>query len=254
MVKTYIIAKQSLHIKEFVMHFGEAQEISVTDIIQFYQGLEKDIKRSTVDWRIYELKNEGILHRVSRGVYSLHEVRHYIPEITRSNKLLYTSFKNQFPFVEGCLWHTMWINEFMLHQVGRFYTILEVEKDFMEAVFYGLKELGKEIYLNPSEEVLDKYVSSKKAPLIIISLVSEAPIQKVNGINTVTLEKMLVDLVCNETLFAAQQGVELKRIFRSAHEKYAISETKLLRYASRRNKKEEVETLYRDVQRNGNKL
>ena len=153
-----------------------------------------------------------------------------------------------------CIWNTKWINEFMLHQPGRFYTILEIEKDVKESVFYALMELGKEVYLDPTEEVLNKYVVNKKDPIIITSLVTEAPTQEVNGVNTITLEKLLVDIFCNETLFGAHQGAELERIYSSALEKYTVSNTKLLRYASRRNKKEEMKSLIGKKQRNGNKL
>ncbi|MFT5998200.1 MAG: hypothetical protein ACI81P_000652 [Neolewinella sp.] len=246
------IAKSSLHIEAFREHFREATKFSVSDITQFYQKFEEIVKRSTVDWRIYKLKSEGIIHRLSRGNYSLSEVRHYVPSVTRENKLLYTRFKAQFPFAEGCYWDTKWINEFMLHQPAWFFSILEVEREVMESVFYEMKELGQETYLNPSDEIIDKYITSERFTLIILPLVSEAPTQEIDGVRTITVEKMLVDLVSNESLFAAQQGSELKRIFKSAHEKYAVSEAKLLRYASRRNRRNEVKTLLQEVQRNGN--
>jgi hypothetical protein len=53
-------------------------------------------------------------------------------------------------------------------------------------------------------------------------------------------------------LFSSQQGAELTRIYETAFEKYTISEIKLLRYATRRNKKEVIEQLI-NKQRNGNK-
>jgi hypothetical protein len=149
------------------------------------------------------------------------------------------------------VWNTKLINEFMLHQPGRFYTILEVDKDAMESVFYDLKDQGRDVFLNPSEEVLSKYVVSKKEPIIITSLITEAPLEEIDGVKTTSLEKVLVDICSNETLFSAQQGAELTRIYETAFEKYTISETKLLRYARRRNKKEVVEQQIKK-QRNGN--
>ena len=44
----------------------------------------------------------------------------------------------------------------MLHQPGRFYTILEVEKDAMESVFYELSGQRKDVFLDPSKEILIK--------------------------------------------------------------------------------------------------
>jgi hypothetical protein len=100
--------------------------------------------------------------------------------------------------------------------------------------------------------VFIKYVASKKEPIIITSLITEAPLEEIDGVKTTTLEKVLVDICSNETLFSSQQGAELTRIYETAFEKYTISETKLLRYATRRNKKEVIEQLI-NKQRNGNK-
>lgn len=135
----------------------------------------------------------------------------------------------------------------MLHQPRRFYTIIEVEKDAMESVFYILKELEKEVFLDPSEDVLSKYVTHAKEPIIITRLTTEAPIQIIEGVPTVTLEKMLVDIISDQLLFAAHQGIEIQQIIRAGLEKYTISTAKMQRYASRRNKKKEVESLINEV-------
>lgn len=81
----------------------------------------------------------------------------------------------------------------------------------------------------------------EKEPWIVKSLVSEAPTQLVNGIPTVTIEKLLVDIFCDPVIFNAQQGSEMNQIFSEAFEKYSISESKMLRYASRRRKKKELD-------------
>lgn len=62
--------------------------------------------------------------------------------------------------------------------------------------------------------------------------------QKVKGVRTITIEKLLVDIFCDEIIFAGQQGKEMQTIFRSAFEKYSINENKMLRYSDRRNKKQ----------------
>ena len=151
------------------------------------------------------------------------------------------SIKKQFPFIEFCLWSTKWLNEFMLHQPVRFYTIVEVEKEVMEAVFYSLSEDNKNVFLDPSEEIVTKYVGNAKGPIIITGLTTEAPIQNIEKVHTPKLEKILVDIFCDPILFAAQQGAEMRNIYRTAFEKYTINQAKMLRYATRRNKREEIE-------------
>ena len=96
----------------------------------------------------------------------------------------------------------------------------------------------KNIFLEPTSDFLSLYASSEKEVIIIKSLVSEALMQKVKRVQTTTIEKLLVDIFCDEIVFAAQQGGEMQTIFRNAFEKYLINENKMLRYAGRRNKKE----------------
>jgi hypothetical protein len=201
------------------------------------------VKRATVDWRIYHLVDQGVLHRISRGIYSFskNEGKEFIPEINKSLKYLSGRIYKQFPFIDFCIWSTKWLNEFMLHQPFRFYTILEIEKEVMDSVFYALKEQRREVFLDPSEEIMNKYVMDSNEPIIITRLTTEAPTQEINKVVTQTIEKLLVDIYCDPVLFSAQQGAELERIYQSAFEKYAVNNTKMLRYASRRNKRDEIE-------------
>jgi hypothetical protein len=126
----------------------------------------------------------------------------------------------------------------MLHQPGRFYTLVEVERDAIENVFYLLRESRQHLFLDPSPQVLSLYASGQKETTIVKALVSEAPTQKVNGVQTVTVEKLLVDIFCDETVFASQQGGEMELIFREAFGRYTVHESRMLRYADRRRKKE----------------
>jgi hypothetical protein len=135
----------------------------------------------------------------------------------------------------------------MLHQPGRNYQLIEVDKDAMESVFYYLKDRNYSVFMEPSEQLIRRYMIDEKEPWIVKSLVSEAPIQHVNGFPTVTIEKLLVDIFCDPVIFNAQQGSEMNQIFFEAFEKYSISESKMLRYASRRRKKKELDNYLNEI-------
>jgi len=209
--------------------------------MEFYQTLEPEVKKTTVNWRIYNLVQEGILNRIGRGRFSLGKGDAYIPELSSKLNSIYKKIKSDFPFLTVCLWSTSVLNEFMLHQPGRFYQLIEVDKDAMESIFYYLKDRYYSVYMEPSQELIRRYMIDEKEPWIVKSLVSEAPIQRVNGIQTVTIEKLLVDIFCDPIIFSAQQGSEMNQIFNEAFDKYTISESKMLRYASRRRKKKELD-------------
>lgn len=181
-----------------------------------------------------------MLERIGRGVFVLGELNHYKPDIPPYPKRLYKKLSQEFPYVKTVVWNTVILNEFMIHQPARYFTLVEVEKEVTQSVFYYLRDLKHEAYLEPDKEILEKYVSDNKETAIIKSLVTEAPLQKVDEILTVTLEKILVDLISDTITFSAFQGSERKTIFKEAFQKYTVNQDKMLRYARRRGKKEEL--------------
>jgi hypothetical protein len=126
----------------------------------------------------------------------------------------------------------------MIHQPGRFYILVEVDKIATQSVFFYLKEKKYSVFIDPTNDLIEKYLPDEKETVIVKSLVSEAPIQVINLINTTSLEKMLVDVFCDDVVFAAQQGSEMRNIFQEAMRKYSVNENRMLRYAGRRRKKE----------------
>ncbi|MBO9683390.1 MAG: hypothetical protein J7502_12105, partial [Flavisolibacter sp.] len=187
---------------------------------------------------VYALVHSGVLARTGKGKFILGNGRVFIPELSTSLRNLYHDVRRQFPYVQICVWNTSVFNEFMLHQPGRYYLLVEVDKDVTQSVFHFLTEKKKNIFLEPTAEVLSLYASKEKNAVIVKSLVSEAPVQLLQNVFTVTLEKILVDIFSDEILFAAQQGSEMQTIFRNAFDNYTINENKMLRYADRRRKKE----------------
>jgi hypothetical protein len=182
----------------------------------------------------------------------MNEKKTYIPDIPETLMNIGRQLQQKFPFLSTCLWSTSAFNEFMLHQPGRFFLLVEVEKEATRAVFYFLKERGLPVFLDPSQKILDLYLPDEKETWIIKPLVSEAPLQQVSqAIRTATLEKMLVDIFCDEVLFSAQQGSELSRIFVEATEKYIVNEDRLLRYAARRGRREHLIELLENISKKG---
>jgi hypothetical protein len=126
----------------------------------------------------------------------------------------------------------------MIHQPNRFYYLVEVDKEATNSVFYFLKEAKYAVFLDPTKDIIEKYLPTEKDIVIIKSLVSEAPLLNIKGIITASIEKILVDIFCDDVIFSAQQGSEMRTIFAEAFGKYTINQSKMLRYANRRRKKE----------------
>ena len=134
------------------------------------------------------------------------------------------------------------LNEFMVHQPFQFFTLVEVEKEATGSVFHYLKEFKSNVFHEPGTEILENYLPENQESYIIQPLVSEAPLQEIQDIHTITLEKVLADIFCDPITFSAYQGAERSTIFKEAFDKYTVNRNKLLRYANRRGKKKDIST------------
>ena len=232
------IANNKLNIDKLKTHFKDKKVFETSNIVAFYKKFEKELKPTTVNWRVYTLVQMGILKRIGRGKFSIGEEKNYFPEISPRLKTTYKKLKKEFPYLIICIWNTSVLNEFMVHQPGKFYILVEVEKEATRSVFFFLKEAKYSVFLEPTKDLIEKYLPEEKEVFIVKSLVSEAPTQNLKGINTASIEKMLVDIFCDDIIFSAQQGSEMRTIFKEALNKYSINESRMFRYADRRSKKE----------------
>jgi len=195
-------------LEQLKLKFKEEKFFKRESLLNFYRQFDLDLKESTFRWRIYQLKAKKIITPVG---------------------------------LKYCIWSTKSVNEFMLHLPGSFITILQVEKDALEPVYDYLKSNNKgTVYFQPDEKEIDRYIFEAELPIILQSLISKAPTQKVGKIATITIEKMIVDLFCEKYLFVAYQGSELVHIINNAYERYTVNFTTLLHYARRRGKEVDI--------------
>ena len=229
--------------------FPNEKIISTDDLFKFYQSEKPDIKKTTVNWRIYELVQNGTLKRIGRGKFAIGSSIEYVPEILEVEKRINSVILHEFPFIQYCVWYTSKLNEFLQHQTFFQWAILEVEKEVLDSVYHVVKDQFAKTYKKPSREVVKDVLASQKNSVVIKTLVSEAPLQKVQNIPTSSLEKMLVDVYCDKSLFYYVQGGELVHIYRNAFDKYTINKSKLLRYAARRQRKLEIDEFLLSIDR-----
>ena len=213
------------------------------------QKLVGSIKKDFPDWSdntinmyLSRLKKKGVIHSPSRGIYELDRHTSFQPNISTTLKRVFNKIKREFPYIAFCVWDTVWLHDFMRHQPFKHYIVLEVEKDACESVFGYLSETMKNIFLNPDEELFDRYISNLDGVVIIKNMVSEAPLIEEQKVIIPSLEKLLVDMLIDTALFSAQQS-EKEFIMRSVTKKYTLNELKMRRYAIRRNRAREINEL-----------
>lgn len=228
-----------------IERFKERDAFSREELFDFYRFFEPELKEGTFGWRIYDLKKKNIIKSIQRGYYTISYKPKFKPEISGVILKIAKAISERFEDVKYCLWDTDWINEFSQHQSGKKLIIIEIEKDFVESLYYELKDSFRfDLYLNPDEKTIDFYISESQSPVIIKKLITRSPIskrtEKKNKLYTPLLEKILVDLFTENKLFYLYQGAELMHIYENVLKNYTLNYTKLFSYAKRKNREQDI--------------
>jgi hypothetical protein len=191
------------------------------------------------------LITKDIIKPLKRGLYVISYKPKYKPEVSQQIIKLAKKVAERFDEVKYCIWETGWLNEFSQHQASRTIILIEIEKEFVESLYFELKDsFRNDLYVNPDAKVIDLYISESNYPVIIKKLITRSPISKrtENRIKFYTpqLEKMLVDIFVEDKIFYFYQGSELIHIYENAISNYTVNFTKLFGYASRRGKEHEI--------------
>lgn len=232
--------------KQVLEHFEKKKNFSREELFNFYSTFEPELKEGTFGWRIYDLKRKNIIQSVGKGIYTICKTPSYLPTLSKTSERLAKLLFKGFSDIGHCVWETSWLNEFSNHQAITNFIIVEVEKELVDSVFYYLKDNNiKDLFLQPDEKEMEKYVIEKENPVVLKCLITRSPVQKVKDkklqINVPQLEKILVDLYCDRDIFYFYAGKELENIFENAIDRYPIDFSRLLNYAKRRGKGPEIE-------------
>jgi len=228
-------------IRAFVEQFSERESFTRKELYDFFKSKEPKIDENIFSWRIYVLKSKGIIKTIKSGVYTFLQKPAFEYPINRKLSIIFKSIQKRFDLENICVWDTVWLHDFMLHQPTFSYMIVEVEKDVMESVFYHLKdESHKNVFLYPDEPLMDRYVSEEIKPIIIKPFISRSPVIKVRNNIYSRVEKMLVDIFCEPVLFKIYQSSELGRIFIQVNKQHSLNFSKIMNYAKRRGKGSEL--------------
>lgn len=198
------------------------------------------LSETAIRKRISRLLGSGKIVSVSKGVYALSQKPSYQPVADDFIKKLNDLFRQAYPEIKFCAWSSAFFYDFMVHQPARYFYVIETEPDMVETAFNLLKDHDLKAWLQPDAEVMQLYVSNQENPVVVKSLVSRAPLLRSENGNLPSLEKMLVDVKADRDLFNFISGAEVENIWRQAQKKHAISWPRLMAYAGRRGKKDEI--------------
>lgn len=235
--------------RQISKHFKGKGHFNRDTLSSFLIDLDPEITESALTWRIHDLVKRKVIHQIKLGLYTISNKKAYKPFVSEKLARLSKIVAKEFDQLDYCLWSTEWLNDFTRHQLGTFFYVLEVEKDFVEEVFNAYSASKQyRAFLDPEEDIMERYVESEIS-IVIKPLISRSPKQKItmkekskDKISVPTLEKILIDVYSDAVTFYAIQGSEMDTLFENALKRYQINFTKLISYAKRRNKEEQIKS------------
>lgn len=190
-----------------------------------------------------ELIRDSVVQRVGRNAYQIADrhLRYYVYSYSERAVAVATAIQNHHPYLDFSIFEMIQLNEFVNHQIGRNTIFVFVDADVLDYVFDSLRtEYTSNILLSPSNSDFHRYKTDDT--LVLCRRISESPMGK-EPVWSVCIEKLLVDIVTEPLIISSFADSETARIYESAFEKYIIDESRMFRYARRRNAVDKIMTL-----------
>lgn len=206
------------------------------------------IARNTLSWHLSNLCRQGKLRRIGRGMYTAHFSNTFQVKANAKARSLYNSISRLFPLADFCVYGGGVITP-LLHDLTPNNSIyIETNREVTESVFNVLlpKYKGR-LFLSPTKKIASTYIDFGSENIIVKPLVTESPLMLDGKVPVPTIEKLLVDTRVDPDFYYLH-GYENLEVLRTAITHYNVNQTRLLRYADRRNEKESILNDLKEIQ------
>ncbi|MFU8861191.1 MAG: DUF6577 family protein [Cyclonatronaceae bacterium] len=227
--------------------FAGRPVFTLTEIRGFYTEQEPDLNENTLLSRVHYLRKKGIISATGRGRYALGTRKPFILEPDHEDRVWYERISGQLPHIRCCVWSSASIDRFLGTDPDGVFIIAEADRVAVETVFDLLREYTTSLFLNPGKTILERYVPMHVNPVIVIPLITEAPLDEQGGIPRPSPEKLIVDLLAEPDLLRRYQGKMMREFITRILRNHQVNHDRLMRYAARRNKRGTIVKLFREL-------
>lgn len=215
------------------------------DLSEYLSG-KIDVSQKMLSWHLRKLVDQEKIFRIGKGVYTIKPKAFFRPIPNALSIQLYKKLKAAYPLLDFCIYNGEILSDLQHHLSYNNNIYIETERDATETIFHFVQDIHKRCFLSPKEDMMSDYVHLDKKAFIVKPLISESPIQEVNGIKVPSIEKLLVDFQCDRDFYYLQ-GQETLYMMQHAFTNYNVNVGLLLRYASRRNIKSKIEKYIQEI-------
>lgn len=231
------------NIKNLILDYVSNHEsVDVSSLVS-----DLGVKITTARQYISQLTKEGRLARSAVGQYKLTGKQIFKYSLPESLVQLNKDIKELLPFSDLCIYDGSVFAPLQHHLSINNAVYVETSRDSVDTVFTLLKESHTNVFKQPDADFLYDYINLKDKCFIVKTFVTESPVIKTGGINSPSLEKLLVDIQKDED-FDYLRGTELLYIYQTAFDLYVVNIPKMLRYARRRGAFDSVSKIIEQAQ------
>ncbi len=230
-----------------MVYFRDSDIITKDDIRNFYLYSESNLTETTLNWRIHCLIKSEIIFSFARGKYMLRHTNTYLPAVSGRLLRLWAILKKRITVSEYCLWETDIFKSFSSSINAKNAIVLEVTKSKLRETFLLLSELKKPCMINPSEEEMLFMRRHFRLPVFIFQLLRDAPLVVTKGIQVPAPEKIIVDLFVRPEIVELKKLNDIEKLIHDLGNVHTFNTSKVMRYAARRNKKNEISDLLKSL-------
>jgi len=236
----------NLSINTLKENFSDRNQFDLKEILDFYRLKDPLVKKTTVQWRVTRLLELGIIQRIGRGKYRAGNYRKFEPYSTNQIKKAHNHLIRKFPDSHYCFWSTEWLKTYL--------TELDVQIIFVEGTgngsvnfyFHLWEKRYCSVYYGLPDRVSKMFY---KNIIIVKKMISGSPLIESDGVFYPHLEKIIVDLYCDWSSIYPYDNPTFQQLLKKLYKDFSINESKLLRYADRRKKKESFIKILKCIKR-----
>ncbi|WP_192347902.1 DUF6577 family protein [Algoriphagus sp. Y33] len=227
-------------------HFSDKQEFTTKDITDALQKHFPDLSGSTIAWKLNQLKKDKLLYQIGRGLYTFDYKPEFSAELSLKSKRLYNRVKGIYSG-EIVIWDTILLNEIGDENTSKYWVFLALNKDHLDSLFGEMLSFSKKVYLQPDKETTARYLIPQNDAIILTALISETPTERSGDYLSPSIEGILVNAWFEHEQYLEPIGIDIRKLYEQAFSKYNVNKSKLLRYASRRDKRKEINELLKTI-------
>lgn len=231
--------------QKVVEYVSRHETISIEEMMQ-----DLDVSRTTAKNYLSRLVKMGVIKRIGRGLYKVGKGSTVTVRLSPELLHIANHLRQRFPMAQFTIWSINMLAEYAHYAVGRDLIVIETNKILSPSIRDVLMEQGYHAILNPESKDFREYAYYRDKTIYIMERSEKYGLLEAENLLIPTPERIWIDiyyLITRKEL--SFSPAELGRIFANMLHREGINFNRLLRYAQRRNIRDEMIIFLCDLKR-----